>query len=216
MKQYSDEIIESSQALKDLNTIALSYAAVEGNIIYSHPLRRSDQAFNPDFCAKRHNLWTLAQLSTEVMEIGFCAGHSTLIMFLANPSIKLTVFDLIYHRYTRPCYEYIKRTFNTSQLYAGDSRKGVPVFIRDYPGHKFDLIHIDGSHEEAYVRADYQNSIWVSRPGTCLVFDDTSPSGDNHINRMIQEKVAAKEIEIIDRDTLGLLATKYHEIARVL
>jgi predicted O-methyltransferase YrrM len=150
------------------------------------------------------------------MEIGFCAGHSALIMFLANPDIKLTAFDLIYHRYTRPCYEYIKRTFNTSQLYAGDSRKGVPAFIRDYPGHKFDLIHIDGCHEERYVRADYQNSIWVSRPGTYLVFDDTSPSGNNHINKLILEKVAAKEIEIVDRDSLGLLATNYHEIARVL
>jgi predicted O-methyltransferase YrrM len=149
------------------------------------------------------------------MEIGFCAGHSALIMFLANPNIKLTVFDLMCHDYTRPCYEYIKRRFTTSQVYSGDSRLGVPAFIKGYPGHTFDLIHIDGSHEEKYFRADYLNSRIVSRPGTIIIFDDTSADRNAPINRLIREKIAAREIEIVNREALGLLETPRHEIVRV-
>jgi len=216
MKTYSDDLIKNSVELRYINSLALSYCPVEGNVIYSHPLEDKNQPFNFEFYPKRYNLWVLAQQSSEVMEIGFCAGHSALIMFLANPKIKLTVFDLAFHAYTRPCYEYIKIRFITSQIYSGDSRKGVPVFIRDYPGHKFDLIHIDGSHDENYFKVDYFNSKIVSKPGTLIIFDDSGLDPDTPINKLIREKVSAKEIEIVDRHQMGLLETPHHEIVRVL
>jgi hypothetical protein len=214
IKPYSEKYLKNHPKLEQLNKLALGYfPEIEGNILYDHPLTKIDAPFSENFYPKRHNLWRLAQLSQEVMEIGFCAGHSSLLMFLANPSIKLTVFDIAYHKYTRPCYYFIKERFQTAQVFFGNSIVGVPGFIREYPGHTFDLIHIDGSHEAKIVEADYQNSLRVSHPGTYIVFDDTNT--DNCIDLIIKNEVKAGKLYIVDRFSLGLLRTSRHEIAIV-
>lgn len=77
-----------------------------------------------------------------VMEIGFNAGFSTLLMLMSNPNIHITCVDLGEHKYTIPCFNQIRKDFgNRLHLIIGDSTETVPKLHK-----KFDLIHIDGGH----------------------------------------------------------------------
>lgn len=111
MIEYSDLILRCNSLLGKLNERALSYGPVEGNICYNHPLTDSREHFNDDFYSKRFNFWKLAERRNHIMEIGFNAGHSSLIMLLANRDALLTIFDLENHPYTRPCFELLQNFF---------------------------------------------------------------------------------------------------------
>lgn len=103
-----------------------------------------------------------------VMEIGFNAGFSTLLMLLSNPHIKITCFDLCEHKYTLPCYEKLKETFGDRiQLISGDSTKTLSLVNENY-----DLIHIDGGHSTEIAESDINNSFRLSKKGTILIMDD--------------------------------------------
>ena len=89
-----------------------------------------------------------------VMEIGFNAGFSTLLMLLTNPNINITCFDLGDHKYTMLCYNKMKETFgNRINIIIGDSTKTLPN-IND----KYELIHIDGGHSTEVANSDIVNS----------------------------------------------------------
>ena len=103
-----------------------------------------------------------------VMEIGFNAGFSTLLMLFTNPTMNITCFDLGEHKYTLPCYEKIKETFGERiNLIIGDSTKTLKLVNNTY-----DLIHIDGGHTTEVATSDIKNSYRLSKKGTILIMDD--------------------------------------------
>jgi len=103
-----------------------------------------------------------------VMEIGFNAGFSTLLMLLTNPNIHITCFDLGEHKYTMLCYEKIKETFGERiNIIIGDSTKTLQNITDVY-----DLIHIDGGHSTEVANSDIINSYRLSKKGTILIMDD--------------------------------------------
>ncbi len=103
-----------------------------------------------------------------VMEIGFNAGFSTLLMLFTNHTMNITCFDLGEHKYTLPCYEKIKETFGERiNLIIGDSTKTL-TNVNDI----YDLIHIDGGHTTEVAKSDIINSYRLSRKGTILIMDD--------------------------------------------
>ena len=103
-----------------------------------------------------------------VMEIGFNAGFSTLLMLLSNPYIKITCFDLCEHKYSLLCYEKLKETFGDRiHLISGDSTKTLPLISE-----KYDLIHIDGGHSTDIAESDINTSFRLSKKGTILIMDD--------------------------------------------
>lgn len=107
-----------------------------------------------------------------VMEIGFNAGHSADTMLSSNPAINLTSFDLGNHEYSKFGKEYIDQKYpGRHTLINGDSRETVPKFINKN-NKKFDLIFVDGGHEEDIPFRDMQNAMMLAHRDTIVILDD--------------------------------------------
>ncbi len=103
-----------------------------------------------------------------VMEIGFNAGFSALLMLVTNPNVKITCYDLGEHKYTISCYEVLKQLFQDRiNIIIGDSTKTLKT-----DNNKYDLIHIDGGHSTEVATSDIINSYRLSKKGTILIMDD--------------------------------------------
>ena len=123
---------------------------------------------------KQKNLFRLAQVSSQILEIGFNAGHSAMLMLMANPKLELFCFDLGEHGYVDPCYQYVAETFGTRfRLIKGDSSVTIPTFIQNHPNTKFDGFHVDGCHHADAARKDLRNCALLAKHGALVVFDDT-------------------------------------------
>ena len=139
---------------------------LEGNIfMFHHTFDYTDLFLN-----KSRNISNLVlnRNIKKVMEIGFNAGFSTLLMLLSNPTVHITCFDLGEHRYTMPCYEKLKETFGDRiNIIIGDSTETLRNINDEY-----DLIHIDGGHSTEVANSDIINSYRLSKSGTILIMDD--------------------------------------------
>lgn len=139
---------------------------LEGNIFMKHHTTN----FSDVFLNKAKNISNLVLNKNikNVMEIGFNAGFSTLLMLISNPYMHITCFDLGEHTYTKPCYEKIKETFGDRiDIIFGDSTKTLKKITDNY-----DLIHIDGGHSTEVATCDIMNSVRLSKQGTILIMDD--------------------------------------------
>jgi hypothetical protein len=143
---------------------------LEGNCFYMHgTLTRSDELI-----PKQQNLSLVAKHGTNILEIGFNAGHSALLFLMSNPKCNITVFDIAHHPYTKPCYEYLDSCFpNRLKAHWGNSRDTLPRFIADNNGEVLmDLIHVDGSHQEDDVIHDVNACRLLRHANTWVIFDD--------------------------------------------
>ncbi len=139
---------------------------LEGNIFMIHETTQ----YTNVFLNKAKNISNLVLNKTikNVMEIGFNAGFSTLLMLLSNNNIHITCFDLGEHKYTMPCYEKLKETFGERiNIIIGDSTKTLQNINNIY-----DLIHIDGGHSTEVATSDIIHSYRLSKQGTILIMDD--------------------------------------------
>jgi FkbM family methyltransferase len=139
---------------------------LEGNIFMLH----HSTVYTDLFKNKSKNISNLVLNKNikNVMEIGFNAGFSTLLMLLTNPNIHITCFDLGEHKYTIQCYEKIKKTFGERiNIIIGDSTKTLQSVNDTY-----DVIHIDGGHTSEVAKSDIVNSYRLSKMGTILIMDD--------------------------------------------
>jgi hypothetical protein len=139
---------------------------LEGNIFMIHHTTNYTNVFEN----KVKNISNLVLYNNieNVVEIGFNAGFSSLLMLFSNPNIKITCFDLGEHKYTLPCYEKIKETFGDRiHFIIGNSMQT----LQEMDG-KYDLIHIDGGHEIDVANSDIMNAYRLSKQGTILIMDD--------------------------------------------
>ena len=121
---------------------------------------------------KQMNHFSLGKNATNIMEIGFNAGHSSLLYLLSNPNSKLTIFDSCEHKYAIPCFKYLRSIFpNRLSIFPGNSTQTVPQFHNKYPHTKFDLIHIDGAHFGGIPNRDFYNSLKLA--SDIIIWDDT-------------------------------------------
>ena len=158
----------------------------EGNVFWLH--------FDPEhqemstFLNKRLNLFNYSQKAQSIMEIGFNAGHSSLLYMLSNPTSTLQLFDLGAHSYTRSCFDYLSSQFpNRMKIEYGDSCQTVPAYVAKNTGKVFDMIHIDGGHDDYVVRSDILNSIQLSDEKTVIISDDDEQEHIARINRQYFE-----------------------------
>lgn len=87
-------------------------------------------------------LFKAAKNAKRALEIGVHAGHSLLIMLLANPTLKIECIDTCSFSHTEKCVDYLNRVFgNRVRLHKGESLKVLPTISGI-----FDLVHIGGSH----------------------------------------------------------------------
>jgi hypothetical protein len=145
---------------------------LEGNIFYIHHELNLNHDFYADFLPKRRALALLSIMNSRIMEIGFNSGFSALLMLVANPDLKLTCIDICHHRYTKPCYEYLRSVFGDRiELIDSNSLTAFPLLARrqiDY-----DAYIIDGGHGVDVAEADITNVISFGRRGSIICFDDS-------------------------------------------
>lgn len=107
-----------------------------------------------------------------IAEIGFNAGHSSCLFLYSVPNSTVTSFDLCEHKYSDKCQDYVRSQFpNRLNIICGDSTKTIPKLKKKY---KFDLIFIDGGHENNLPYLDLKNSLqFLARKGSIIIMDDT-------------------------------------------
>lgn len=118
-----------------------------------------------------------------ICEIGFNGGHSASLWLLANPTAKVTMFDLWEHPYANTGLAFLRST-EAKQLglrdvdtrltiVKGSSIETVPQYARENPGDKCDVISVDGGHNLDVAGADLKNMKSLGTPRTVLFLDDT-------------------------------------------
>jgi len=128
----------------------------------------------------------------EILEIGFNAGYSALLMLMSNPTINLTCVDIKDHTYTPLCFEQIKRDYSNIDIIYGSSVHILPTLQNK----KYDIIHVDGGHTRSLVQADIYNSLKLSHSGTYLIIDDTNLEYINQACDIIISKKIAVDTNV--------------------
>jgi hypothetical protein len=204
-KQYFDISNQKEQYLNDLKIIIEGRllekggnARLEGNSFYKHLTTE----LHPDLYTKQLNIfWCGMQAQTKICEIGFNAGHSTMLMLLGREKtpLQFTVFDIGEHCYVTPCMAYIKSKFAHVEFeyIEGDSVVTIPKWIENHDGciGTYDLVHVDGGHGERCVSNDMKNSDLLVKQFGILIVDDT-----NHhiINEKVNDLIASGKYREVD------------------
>ena len=130
-----------------------------------------------------------------IMEIGFNTGHSALLFLaITPPTTKVVSFDLGEYAYVFAAKRYIDSVFpGRHTLVTGDSTTTIPKYEEQVahrmndpktaPPLRFDLIFIDGGHQNDIPMKDILNSQRLARDGrTVVAMDDISrdPSRQAH------------------------------------
>ena len=186
------------QALEKI--VVQSGETLEGNSFYVH----ASLNLYPALYTKQQNLfWCGKQGLTRMCEIGFNAGHSTMLMLLGREATPLnfTIFDIGQHRYVRPSLSYIQSAFPHVQFeyIEGDSTKTMPAWIQARQQHvgSYDVVHVDGGHSEHCITNDMKNADILVKAGGIVIVDDTSMG---HINRCVDVYLTSgkyKEIGVL-------------------
>ena len=183
---YENKSVEKQKILDDLKTIIIdSKGSLEGNSFYHHASLNLFQ----DLYAKQLNLfWCGKQASTKMCEIGFNAGHSTMLLLLGRDKTPLdfTVFDIGHHSYTAPCLNHIKSQFShiNFEYIEGDSTVTMPKWIEANQSQLgvYDVVHVDGGHSDQCISNDMKNADLLVKKGGIVIIDDTNL---HHINKYV-------------------------------
>lgn len=160
---------EIAPHLVQINQIVMvSGSPLEGNLFYPDGSVPGESP-SPMFQNKRQSLALMALMQTKVLEIGFNAGHSALLMLAANPSLELVSIDTGYHAYSQPCADYLRSVYGERfSLELGFSQDLLP----EWDLSRFTAFHVDGSHLLIDAAQDMTNIISGSNHGAVIAFDD--------------------------------------------
>lgn len=194
-EKYLSLIKSNENYIQDLYDICSKFKErIEGNCFYEHMNINNRTEI---LLTKQMNLFSLGGVNNNIMEIGFNAGHSTLLFLLSNPKSFITVFDLCEHDYTMPCFRYLNEKFpNRLQMIAGNSIYTLPNFYKKFfsDKNKFDLIHIDGCHYREIANKDFFNSLRMA--DNFIVFDDTQDPELNGLFELYLQLDLLKEVHL--------------------
>jgi predicted O-methyltransferase YrrM len=188
--------------LNDLKQIIINannpYIVLEGNTFYH------DATLNlhPDLYTKQVNLfWAGQQAKTRICEIGFNAGHSTMLLLLGRDTtpIDFTIFDIGHHLYTKPCVNYIKSAFPHVwfEYVEGDSTRTIPAWIQDHESlcGTYDVVHVDGGHSEECISSDMKQASRLVKLNGLVIVDDTDGAC---INGYVDRAILSGEYKEVD------------------
>lgn len=110
---------------------------------------------------------------TRILRIGFNAGHSSYVFLGARPDITVVSFDLGGHAFVAKAKAFMDGKFpGRHTLALGDSRETIPRYSAEHRSATFDLIFIDGDHDDDVAVADLLNCRAMARPSGLVVMDD--------------------------------------------
>jgi Methyltransferase domain len=121
----------------------------------SYLMNGSDLAYEPAMLEKQRLFFQAAKNKKQMLEIGVHAAHSLLIALIANEDLKIDCIDICHWDHTERCVQYLNKHFaNRITLHKGDSLRVLPHVLENNAS--FDMIHIDGDHNVAYVKKEYE------------------------------------------------------------
>jgi len=136
---------------------------------------------------------------TSIMEIGFNGGHSALLFLsITPPDTKIVSFDLGEYAYVFAAKRYIDSVFpGRHTLVTGDSTTTIPNYEEQVahrlknketaPPLKFDLIFIDGGHQDDIPLKDILNSQRLARDDrTIVAIDDICRNQERHAHYTVE------------------------------
>jgi Methyltransferase domain len=169
------------ERLKRINDIVRETGErLEGNIFYPD----LDERFsgNPpaeDLAPARRNVWRAVRFKERMLEVGVNAGHGALLALSSNPRLEYYGVDILTHRYTVDCVDFLKGEFpGRVHLFPGDSREVLPWLAERRGEVNFDLIHVDGGHTSEVCLSDMTYAVRMGRglKGRHLLLDDVHAS----------------------------------------
>jgi hypothetical protein len=200
--EYENHHFEKEKILDSLKPLIIeSKAELEGNSFYVHgSLDLYHELYN-----KQLNLfWCGKQASTKICEIGFNAGHSSMLMLLGRDKTPLdfTIFDIGDHAYIQPCYKYIKSHFShvNFEYIEGDSTLTMPKWIEENKQSigLYDVVHIDGGHSVHCIVNDMKNADILVKKGGILIIDDTHYPHINYHLELYLLTDKYKELDVLE------------------
>ena len=201
--------LEKVEDIRNINTIISNHTnLVEGNCLYRHlsNLKEFEEGLRYDNkLILRTNFYNIAKNVKNVIEIGLNGGHSAAIFFLGNPELKFLSFDICEHKYVEDVSNYYKNKYNF-EFIKGDSLIKVKEYNNDI---KYDVIHIDGGHNDECVRNDLINCKKFAHNNTLMIFDDTNAK---HIENILNEFCKNNFIKEIDYSIFNLRKCYFHRI----
>ena len=159
--------------LRHLNEIASGTGEpLEGNLCYFHC--QQDFKYSPPDPRRGERRETFLRAlagRSRLLEIGFNAGHSTLLA-LTHSNASVTSVDNCSHAYTEPTAAHLQDAFpGRLRFFPLDSRR-MPAISRELGLGTHDMIYIDGGHGPDVFASDIATAITFSKPGTLVLVDD--------------------------------------------
>ena len=204
ISDYQSHSIKKQKILDDLKNIIIYFNAfnsLEGNCFYFH----NSLQLCPELYSKQVNLfWCGKQAVENICEIGFNAGHSTMLMLLGSEQrpLNVTIFDIGYHIYTFPCIDYIASQFKHIgfEYIPGDSTVTMPKWIEanfNRSFGKYDVVHVDGGHTEHCISNDMKNADLLVKNGGIIIIDDTNAPTINKYVDLYLSNGNYREIDVL-------------------
>lgn len=187
---------------------------VEGSLFFRG---MQDTQYNVHFLHKQLNLFNLAKGASRILEIGFNTGHSCALMLLANPNSKALLFDIKEHAYVQPCLDFLKSVFGADRFIdfvEGDSRINLAEYLQQHPelANSFDLLHVDGGHQDLTVMSDLKHCILYSnKENHTLVINDYDHPNINTIVRQLTNRGILHKSTLLQETLCG---DSFHYICR--
>lgn len=146
------------EILESLNkAVRESQEVIEGNYFYHHQVSELQNEPDPSRRHKRIFLSGAVKGKRNVLEVGFNAGYSALLILSSNPQVKYLGIDIGEHSYTTPAATILNHYFgNRFELVIADSITFLDELV--LAKRKFDLIHIDGDHSYESCLSDLRKS----------------------------------------------------------
>jgi len=116
-----------------------------------------------------------------IIEIGYNAGHSALLICQNSPVDNLYIFDINTHHYTIPNYNVFKNAYPDKNIVftEGSTIDTLKPFMDAYDGELFDFVEVDGGHTTDLVLNDVYSTWNKIRSGGIIYIDDYNASRFN-------------------------------------
>lgn len=199
-KKWSDYIETKLLPLINVN--------LEGNIYSRHNTK--ERYFNLE--PKIYNILSLMDIvrPKSVLEIGFNAGFSSLLMKMSGVKFDMECIDINHHEYVVPCFNTIQSDYSDMEIILQPSSLALKRLIQQEK--TFDIIHIDGDHSLEGAQSDLDQCLELAHESTVIIFDDTNLS---HLARLCQSYVKQKKLEPYRMDNFIPCKEYKHEFFKV-
>lgn len=184
---YSKQIIEAEHIFYSiLNACDGNWEKGCGSYLFDG----ANYEYNIQMYNKQKLLYDKVKNIKNVLEIGTYMGHSVLIMLLSNPFLEVTCID-INEKYAKPSLEILRDHFPNAKIefLLGDSLSLLPTIKN-----KYEMFHIDGSHNDLYVEKEFAFCKKISKNKIMKIFIDDIETCKSTIETIMKNNVVTEYI----------------------